>query len=287
MQYEILRGYRRDDSLRTSFNRLAQATFGLDFEPWYQNGFWNEKYDPHSVLLDGRIVANVSVNHIDGLLDGQTRHYIQLGTVMTDPAYRRRGLVRAIMTDILAQYSRCDGIYLYANDQVIDFYPKFGFRRAEETRWELPAPRSSGTPVERVPMQVAAHWQAFLRAKRTLSSAAAFQMDIDDLNMFYLTQFMRDCVYFLPTSGAFVIAEADGDALVLHDVLSPAPVCLHDICAAFAAQYRRFVFSFTPADTGGLRPFVYTEEDSAFFVQGEPLFADLGRIGSFPGISRA
>lgn len=92
MQYEIISNYRNDDRLRGLFNEISKATFGIDFEGWYKNGFWNEKYIPYSVLMDDRIVSNVSVNIIDCTVGGKKCRYIQLGTIMTDENYRNRGL---------------------------------------------------------------------------------------------------------------------------------------------------------------------------------------------------
>lgn len=287
MQYTVIHSYRDNDSLRSSFNRLAGETFGLNFEPWYQNGFWNEKYDPHSIVLDGEIVANVSVNRIDGRLNGEEKHYIQLGTVMTRPAYRNRGLIRAIMDYIKIEYAHCDGLYLYAGDNVRSFYPKFGFVKAPEARWSLSMRPSGPAAVQSVPMNDMADWQAFLQAKKGLVSAAAFEPDTDDLYMFYLTQFMQDCVYFIPSLCAYVIAEADGSTLTISDVLAPEPVSLRAVCASFGPEFDRFVLGFTPKDTAGFTPFDYVEEDCTFFVQGEPLLSDLGAIGSFPAVTHA
>ena len=59
---EIIKDYRDHMGLRHSFNELAGRTFGLDFENWYQNGFWGDAYNPYSVVENGRVVANVSVN---------------------------------------------------------------------------------------------------------------------------------------------------------------------------------------------------------------------------------
>ncbi len=64
-EYEVIKNYRRDDALRASFNALAGKTFGIDFEDWYQNGYWTDAYNPHSIVIDGKIAANVSVNHTD------------------------------------------------------------------------------------------------------------------------------------------------------------------------------------------------------------------------------
>lgn len=84
----IVKGYCADDALRRSFDALAQRTFGLTFEDWYQNGFWGDDYVPYSVVVDGEVAANVSVNRTDFVLDGEKKRFIQLGTVMTDERYR-------------------------------------------------------------------------------------------------------------------------------------------------------------------------------------------------------
>ena len=60
--YEIIKNYRDNEQLRHSFNELAMKTFDIDFEDWYQNGYWTDRYNPHSIVIDGKVVANVSVN---------------------------------------------------------------------------------------------------------------------------------------------------------------------------------------------------------------------------------
>ncbi|MDE7285724.1 MAG: GNAT family N-acetyltransferase, partial [Lachnospiraceae bacterium] len=114
MNTEIIRNYRNQNELRCSFNQLACKTFdGLDFEEWYQNGYWSERYDPHSIVIDGKVVANVSVNFMDFLWKGQRKRFIQLGTVMTQEGFRNQGLIRQIMNEIEKEYGqKVDGIYL-------------------------------------------------------------------------------------------------------------------------------------------------------------------------------
>lgn len=38
----IIKNYRDNKELRQSFNELARQTFDIDFEDWYQNGFWSD-----------------------------------------------------------------------------------------------------------------------------------------------------------------------------------------------------------------------------------------------------
>ena len=93
----IVKNIRDDAGLRSSFNRLAEKTFELNFENWYQNGYWKDNYIPYAAVREGQVVANVSVNPMAFSENGVTRHYIQLGTVMTDPAFRGQGLCRLLM----------------------------------------------------------------------------------------------------------------------------------------------------------------------------------------------
>ncbi len=77
-----------------------------------------------------RIVANVSVDRMRFWKDGMEKHYIQLATVMTEEAFRNRddrGLMEFVEADFGEQ---TDGMFLFANDTVLTFYPKFGFRPA-------------------------------------------------------------------------------------------------------------------------------------------------------------
>ena len=63
--------YRDNDVLRASFNELAEKVFGLNFEGWYQHGFWKDNYNPYSVVVDGKVVSNVSVNRCDVNYNGK------------------------------------------------------------------------------------------------------------------------------------------------------------------------------------------------------------------------
>ena len=72
---QVIKDYRNDTKLRTSFNELAGKTFGLNFEDWYQNGYWTDRYNPHSIVIDGKVAANVSVNRTDFLWNGEIKHF--------------------------------------------------------------------------------------------------------------------------------------------------------------------------------------------------------------------
>ena len=70
---------RDNPALRNSFFSLAQQTFDLDFEPWYQGGGWQDRSLPHALVYDGQVAANVSVNRISFQLERPAPHLSSAG----------------------------------------------------------------------------------------------------------------------------------------------------------------------------------------------------------------
>ena len=133
---ELVSDYMRDDTLRHALNDLTKKTFGFDFEDWVTGGYFEGDYIPYSFIEDGKIISNVSANRMTFLQNGVERNYIQIGTVMTDEAYRRQGLAKKLMDHVVKQYKDgCDGFYLFANLDAVDFYNKCGFSEETEYRY--------------------------------------------------------------------------------------------------------------------------------------------------------
>ena len=274
----IEKNYRDDEALRASFNRLAERVFGLNFENWYQNGFWKENYIPYSVIVDGEVVSNVSVNSCPMNYKGKIVELIQLGTIMTDPDHRGRGFARALMEEVLKDYEgKVDGIYLFANDSVLDFYPRFGFREAKEYQYTKEIGRSGedqngsdqagGCTAIQIPMKDKADYDRMTRilAERS-QNASLYMVRNTGLYMFYLSQFMTENVFYIAGCDSYVIAEQEDGTLVLHAIIGEGSV--DEVTAAFGSEISRVVLCFTPADTRGFDKSELHEEDTTFFVRG-------------------
>lgn len=284
---DILHGYRADKQLRDSFNRLAEQTFGLNFEGWYQNGFWGENYDPHSIVIDGEVVSNVSVNRTDLVFGGRRYHILQLGTVMTAPEYRGRGLNRAIMEYIEREYADADGIYLFANDTVVDYYPRFGFRPGREMACCKAVAASDTCRAEQVLMDGPAAWDRLAKAmEKSTFREGCPMVGNPGLIFFYVSQFMTDAVYHIPSLDAWVIAEQEGSSLTIHNIFADASVTVEDVAAAFMGV-EEICLGFAPENAGGWESYELQEEDTHFFVKGS-VFAEFEESGlRIPSLSHA
>lgn len=138
MQYKFCNKIKENKVLRDSFNELARITVGFDFADWYEKGHWGDEYIPHVLVDDDKIISNVSVNLMKFSINEQIKKYIQLGTVMTHPECQKKGMNGYLINKILEMYSReVDGIYLFANDSVLEYYPKFGFKPIDEYEYYM------------------------------------------------------------------------------------------------------------------------------------------------------
>lgn len=286
--YQLITDYRDDAPLRHSFNRLAEKTFGLNFEDWYQNGFWSDSYRPFSVAEDGEIVANVSVNRTDMLYQAKVKRLLQLGTVMTDEAHRRQGLIRELMTWIDAEYGgKCDGFYLFANDSVLDFYPRFGFEESREYEASKQVSFPGTCRLEKLAMDTPAKWQLLKDAmKRSIFRGRFDMVDNPGLILFYVTKFLQDNVYVHRPSDTWVIAEEENGRLLIHNIFSGTLTGTGQVLGLFGNSAGEIVFGFTPLETEGYNVAEHREEDCTLFIKGGLKFI-AGQKLRIPSLSHA
>ncbi len=267
--YQIVKNYRNNDKLRHSFNELAKKTFGINFEDWYQNGYWTDRYNPYSIVLEGKVVANVSVNLTPFLINGEVRQYIQLGTVMTDMEHRNKGYIRMLMEEIDKDYAGViAGMYLFANERVLDFYPKFGFKAVKEYEYVKSLAHSGQLLFKNVPMKDKAAWD-MLEAKIKICYAQSVveMMDNSQLNMFYVSKYMQDNVYYSEKLDVYVIAEIDNETLIISMVISDKAEDLEVIAEGFGENIKQVVLGFTPKNRQGFEVRLIEQEDTVMFIK--------------------
>lgn len=288
MNYKIVKNYRKNDSLRASFNKLSDSIFGFNFEEWYSNGYWGDNYIPYSVLFNDEIIANVSVNIIDIKMPDCIQHYIQLGTVMTSEKFRNKGLIRVLMNEIEKDYNNVDGIFLFANDSVIDFYPKFGFVKAKESQYVKTVENTSDFTAEKIPMTNKCEWDSFKSVIDGSAVNSSFEMiNNSDLIMFYITSFMKDCVYYIKSVDSYVIAEIEDNELLIYNIFSRKTVNIDEVIKAFGSGVKTVKCGFTPFATDGFICTDFSQEDTTLFVKGDSLLSFSDEKKMFPLLSHA
>lgn len=268
MKYRLEKNVMQNVTLRKAYNELAEKTFDLNFEAWYQNGYCGNTHIPYTLFDGKKAVSNVSVNCMEVAWQRKVRKYVQLGTVMTDPEYRNQNLSRYLMEEVLRDWKdKVDSIFLFANQSVLDFYPKFGFERQVQYQYSISieaANRKCGEDriikkvnlenlyeAEKLDMENPEHLKLLEKCYQKGNPFSKLQtVNGFGLLMFYCGSFLKDCIYYIPGMDAVVIAEQEEENLYCLDIFCEAGKDLKSILAAVATEgISRIVFQFTPAFT--------------------------------------
>lgn len=292
MKYQYRKEIMNDSRSRAAFNRLAGDTFHLSFEPWYQAGWWSPRYHPYTLFDGDAAIANVSANRMVILWGGRRFQMIQLGTVMTDEAYRGQGLSRLLLEAVIeAEIGQTDAIYLFANQSVLDFYPRFGFQKLLQYQSGMKLAKAAGEAVRLDPDQ--AEDVAVLRRcyqKRNPFSRLQ-SVDYFGLLMFYCMAPMKRHIYYSAAYDAVMIAERKGEVCHCYEIYSDAGQDFMALLEAMAPEGCNTVeFHFTPSPE---YEYQYTEvepeRDTLFVRNGNSDIAALLAAGKymFPELSHA
>jgi predicted GNAT family N-acyltransferase len=289
LKYTYATNYRDNDVLRYSFNELTKKTFSFNFEEWFNEGFWSEKYIPCSLVDGDKVIANVSVNLMDFNMDGTEKHYIQIGTVMTDAEYRRQGLSRYLIEKIIAEYKeKVDGIYLFGNDKVVNFYPKFGFTKGTEYQYSKAINAiDKKEQIEHVNIFNKTNRERFLNKVKSCVSNDKFSMDNFGLTAFWTMGPMHNLIYYYAAEDAYLIADIKEERLWLHQIISTHKVNLEKVISSFGSNIKKVSLGFTPNDSDGYDEKELHKEDCTLFYLGKDLENIQKNKLMFPTLSHA
>ena len=174
-----------------------------------------------------------------------------------------------IMEYIEKEYADVDGIYLFANDTVVDYYPRFGFRPAAEYAYRKDVSQTGGNRAEQIPMDNAESWSKLAAAMEKSEFREGCRMvDNPGLIFFYVSQFMQEAVYYIPHLDAWIIAEQEDGVLTIHNIFADEKVTIDDVVAAFGAEVKQIALGFAPEKAEGWQIERLREEDTHVFVKG-------------------
>ncbi|MED3645804.1 GNAT family N-acetyltransferase [Halalkalibacterium halodurans] len=245
--YQFIKDYKAHDPYRKSFIQLAKRIFNIDFAPWYEQGFWSDNYICYSYVDKHEVIANVSVNKMELIINGAKQKAIQIGTVMTAPEYRRQGLAKQLLQKALDDYdSAYDLYFLAANQEAIPLYETCGFQLIEENCYEIDM--AGYTLLDKPLRRADVSPEAMVEVKKgscPLSTVLSAQGD-EHILMFYYTAGFRYFIYQV-NKVVHVMFQLEGDVLHLYDIFSPAKVNVEQLVEQITPRATQTVVChFTP-----------------------------------------
>ena len=275
--YIFISNYKHDSELRYRFNALTQQVYQFDFEKWYDSGYWADNCLLYSLMADDKVVSHITVSVIDFIILGEHQRFVQLGTVMTDEQYRNQGLSRVLLEKVLEEWtSKCDMIYLYANDSVLDFYPKFGFVPVDEYQASAKITTNERAyAVRKMDMESDSDRKLLYEtAKHTVGLFDITMQDNAGLVMFYSHYFdpfsVKDNLFYIEELNAIAVAEVEGITLIVYDVLATRNIEIEEVLNALASEGTEdVILRCMPVENEEYEISLFKEEDSTLMVMAD------------------
>ena len=216
-----------NNTYEAMFDDLIKETFGFSFIPWFERKLWDERYESYSIIENDKMLANVCIFKTDMIVCGKQFRAHQFGAVATRKSERGKGLSRLLMEYVLSKYPDIPA-FLAANPGVIDFYPRFGFRRVQTYRPEII------TQINNAPDKAVKLSPDDALVLKALQERGAYSRTLDSLNtqsvqIFHLILDYPDRIYHLPGCGAVVVADQEGDTLFIADIIVQVPITFDEV----------------------------------------------------------
>lgn len=273
--YELVHDIKENQELFNSFNTLAEKTFEINFAKWRDLGYWNEKYIPYAFIHNQEVIANASVTMSELVMLEKTYQVIQIGTVMTKKEYQKQGLSRKLIEQIIIDYQdKVDFIYLFANETVLDFYPKFGFKRRDELMIEI-NPNQIKESNEGILKIEFADKETDIEEKakqRNNQHLVTYLTDIDQLTLFYYSTAFEEMTFYIEKLDTFVCFETENKELHLFDILSEKEVNVKEILSFLPLETIEKIychFELKEMTDLEITTSVIPLDDDALFILGE------------------
>jgi len=266
---EIVMSNKNDPVYQAMLDDLIQEVFGFSFAPWFEYELWDDNYESYSIIENGKMLSNICIYKADLTIQGVKTPAIQFGAVATRKAERGKGYSRILMAHVLALYPNTPS-FLFANEGVRDFYPKFSFRQVQNHIPQITVDiNNAHAPTM---LDIDGDFD-FIRTamQNRVTSGVLDCTNSQSIQFFHLIMAYWENIYHLPGCGAIVIAKQKGDKLTLVDVIATVPITFEKLAAELPfAGIRTVQFGFNP-DWLGVSP-TWTPNnmtENPFFIKGE------------------
>ena len=271
---------RNDPAYEALFNDLIGEVFGFTFADWHRLGVWDERYESFSLIENGVMLANICLFRTQLVLEGQRIEAFHLGAVSTRTARRGQGLSRRLMERVLERYPDSP-MFLFANQNVLNFYPRFGFCRVYESSPVLEF-RPNHPPVRRLALDDSLVRQFLERGR--CGSARFYCANTLPIEWFHLLS-CGDSLWHLPEIEGFAVAEQQGNELQLHYLSLPEGLPVEAALSYLPfSGVTRIRFGFYPDELASRCKFEpLLGGDESMFVRGH---IPLPETYTFPALSK-
>ena len=208
-------------------NFIFQIFPGAKFLEWWERGFWKDNYKPYSIMESDKIISNVTATIMDVIISGKKYKAVQLGAVGTIAEYRMQGLSRILMDYVLKKFeAEADLFFLFANENVLGFYPKFGFKPLPEKIFQfesnIPKRKFSARKLNLSNFDDYNLLQVLIKERQHITEIFGAE-NYGALTMWHIFNSYKDSLYYLSGEDALIIKKEKKNEMHIRDIIYRKP----------------------------------------------------------------
>ncbi len=250
---KLIENYQNDNHLVNQFHLFIEKVFPrISFTEWHQKGFWTKDYIPFSLIDNNRIISNVSAALMNVYIDGSKYKAVQIGAVATLDEYKNKGLARRLMNYVIEKYhDDVDLFFLFANESVLDFYPKFGFNRITEKLFlqesNLPKPKNELRKLDLVNEDDFALVDKMLRIRLPITKIFGCE-NYYHITWWHILNTFRNDIYLLEDEKIIFIKKEEENTLQIYDVIYSQPFDIVEVLPKIiqSGSLKKIIYHFPP-----------------------------------------
>ncbi|MCI1592140.1 GNAT family N-acetyltransferase [Heyndrickxia oleronia] len=246
--------FTNDPNKREKLYPLFEKIFGIEtslLEDFYNRGLWNDQYVPYTYFDGEQAVANASIFPLDMQINGVRKKCVGIQSVMTDPVYRGRGLMKdlfkKILVDIDKQYE-----YAFLFTESPSLYTPFGFHVVKQYYFKIeynhvpfnPPPKMKNLNLfnqedVNILMNIFPHKEALSKkfAPLTYEHALYFNFYSPNLNQKF---------YYIKELNTIIVFEVSNGICRVFDIVSETIPAIEELCAFIPFPFHTIEFYFSP-----------------------------------------
>jgi predicted N-acetyltransferase YhbS len=256
------------------FRHAARIFPSIDFRRWAARGGWTDDYEIFALAEGDELIAAIGRTRMDLVMGGRPCIGYQLGAVGTLPAHRGRGHARAVMQWLLDALDTPDQpVILFANDTVLDFYPRFGFRRVVQQSFGAAIDLApEGRPARALDLGLPADRARLARlcAAAPATGRGFSTRDYHNVLLWHLT-YRPFAPFWLDGPEALLVASEVEGMLAIHDLIAARPFDLRGaLPQVIGGPISTIAFGFAPEAWWPAATVLGDDHEAPLFVRGGP-----------------
>ncbi|MFO1444990.1 GNAT family N-acetyltransferase [Bacillus sp. Bva_UNVM-123] len=247
--------YSSDVTEREKLYHLFESVFGIHsgtLRDFSNKGLWNDNYIPYTYFNGDKAVANVSAFPLAMIINGELKNCMGIQSVMTDPDYRKNGLMKVLVQKMLNDIDHTsEGAFLFTSSPQL--YTPFGFKEVKQYYFKKEFNQQSIKQKYSLrklePLTDSIHLKMLadvFKKRQHLSTVFAPLSYLECLYFNLYDPWIYERLYFIEELKLIIVFEVQDGILRMYDVIGESIPSLEEVCSCIPYNFHSIEFYFNP-----------------------------------------